>query len=310
MITTNQFQAIFPNCPEPKVLAAAVSAAMETYGVKTKVAKASLCGIWGNETGGMTQIGRENMRYSAERAFELFTKARDNPEITYDRCSTVPQDNGMRFASWIYGGLYGNGGESTRDGWLFRGGGITQVTFRGTYRPCGIDIGVDLEGNPDLIVTPKVASLSAVWFAAKYKPAILRYFNTGTEADFLAGGALVGWTNPHHTSVRLSYRARALSVLDGDSPIVNTPASRLLYVGVPNGSDIGELQERLGDHEWCGPRTGRDRRQVERNHRHPGAAEAAGTRRGDCHHRRDGMSDGHRSADRRATRRLRAGPQG
>lgn len=245
MLTLGQFRHVFPNASDAEAKAAAIAEAWAAFGVTTKAARAAFLGIWGNETGGMTTIGREDMRYSAERAFELFPKARAFPEVTRQRCSTVPVDRGRRFASWIYAGLYGNGDEASEDGWRYRGGGMTQTTFRSTYAASGKAIGVDLEANPDLITTPRAAALSAVWFGAVYKPAVLRYFTTGTDADFLAGGALVGWTNAHHTAVRLQYRARALEVLDGAEASEAPPPSRLLYLGVHSGADVGELQRLL-----------------------------------------------------------------
>lgn len=219
MITPAQVREIFPNASDPIACAAVIGAAWDRFGFTTKSARAAWCGVVGNETGGLRQIGREDMRYSAERAFELFPKARANPDVTRDRCASVPADKGRRFASWIYADLYGNGPEATEDGWRYRGGGMVQLTFRSSYRACGEAIGIDLEADPDLIVTPEAAALSSCWFMAVYKPAILRYFNAGTDGDFLAGAALVGWTNEHHTAVRMGFRAKALEVLDGAEPV-------------------------------------------------------------------------------------------
>lgn len=232
-LTPAQVSAIFPNAADPIAYAACIGAAWDRFGFTTKSARAAWCGVIGNETGGLRTIGREDMRYTFDRALQLFPKVANHPDAARSRLDTVPVDKGRRFASWIYADLYGNGPEATEDGWRFRGGGMVQLTFKSTYADCGRAIGIDLESNPDLIVTPEAAALSACWFMAVYKPAILRYFNTGDFGDFLAGGKLVGWTNEHHTKVRAAYRKAALDVLDGEAPLDVAAMQRALNVGEP-----------------------------------------------------------------------------
>lgn len=244
-LTLSQLKSICPSARDPEALVPAIVAAWDRFGFTTRQARAAWFGIVGNETGGLAQIGREDMRYSAERAFELFPKARQHPEVCRDRCSSVRMDKGRRFASWIYADLYGNGDEASEDGWDYRGGGMTQLTFRSAYASCGAAIDVDLVGDPELIVTPRVAALSSCWFMAAYKPQILRLFRTGGDADFLAGGRMVGWTTPEHTARRLAYRGEAMEVLDGDDMPMQGPVVRLLHRGVQPGPDVGALEAAL-----------------------------------------------------------------
>jgi len=53
------------------------------------------------------------------------------------------------------------------DGWAFHGRGIIQLTGRDLYTACGAALGVDFIGNPELLVQPKYAALSAGWFWGK-----------------------------------------------------------------------------------------------------------------------------------------------
>lgn len=53
------------------------------------------------------------------------------------------------------------------DGWRFRGRGLLQITGRTTYHDCWQSIAPDVDFErtfPDLLMTPKYAALSAVWF--------------------------------------------------------------------------------------------------------------------------------------------------
>lgn len=217
MFDADRLRAVFPNAANADELAPAISKAWDRFGIASKNARAGFLGITGNETGGYRTIGREDMRYSAERAFELFPKARANPDDTRDRCASVPQDRGKRFASWIYADLYGNGPESSQDGWNYRGGGMIQLTFRSAYAACTAATGVNLVASPDLIITPGPAALSAAWFISTYKPQILPLLDKPDGESFLEGAALVGWSDPAATQRRLEYRRRALALIDGDA---------------------------------------------------------------------------------------------
>lgn len=50
------------------------------------------------------------------------------------------------------------------DGYLYRGRGPIQLTGRGNYRRAGQALGLDLEGDPDLVATPTVGCRVAGWF--------------------------------------------------------------------------------------------------------------------------------------------------
>lgn len=234
MVTASQLSTVFPNAREPKVWADALNEAWEEFGIVSKNARAGFMGITGNETGGYVATRREDMRYSQTRAEEMFVKARKYPEVCRDRCASVPQDKGLRFASWIYADMYGNGKETTQDGWRFRGGGPIQLTFRSTYESAASAIDVDLVNNPDLIVEPRTGALAAAWFVTKYKPAILPLLNSDDEADFLKGAALVGWAEPAARERRLNYRRAALAVVKGTATLnVKALQRALMSAGFP-----------------------------------------------------------------------------
>lgn len=65
-------------------------------------------------------------------------------------------------ANLVYGGRYGN--NQNQDGWLYRGRGLKQVTFRSNYIACGKALNLPLEANPELLVVDENAARSAGWF--------------------------------------------------------------------------------------------------------------------------------------------------
>lgn len=65
----------------------------------------------------------------------------------------------------MYGSRADLGNVSQEDGYTYRGGGLLQFTGRANYRNYGNRIGVDLEGNPGLILDPEIgARLFVIYF--------------------------------------------------------------------------------------------------------------------------------------------------
>ena len=67
-------------------------------------------------------------------------------------------------ANMVYSARMGNGPAESGEGWKFRGRGLKQLTGKDNYARCGRDLGVDLVGNPDLLLEPTYAARSAGWF--------------------------------------------------------------------------------------------------------------------------------------------------
>lgn len=102
----------------------------------------------------------ENLNYSAEGLKKTFPKY--FPQTLSESYARQPE----KIASRVYGGRMGNGDESTKDGYKFRGRGYIQLTGKDNYIAFGKLINEDLVKNPDLVAT-KYPLLSAAWFFNK-----------------------------------------------------------------------------------------------------------------------------------------------
>lgn len=67
-------------------------------------------------------------------------------------------------ANTVYANRMGNGTIESGEGFLYRGRGLKQLTGKDNVTRCGQALGVDLVGNPDLLLEPEYAARSAGWF--------------------------------------------------------------------------------------------------------------------------------------------------
>jgi putative chitinase len=72
-------------------------------------------------------------------------------------------------ANAVYSNRMGNGNIESGEGFKFRGRGLKQLTGKDNHRQCSEGLGVDLVANPDMLLEPQYASLSAAWFWSKNK---------------------------------------------------------------------------------------------------------------------------------------------
>jgi putative chitinase len=111
-----------------------------------------------HESGQLTRLS-ENLNYSAKRLLQVWSGRFPTLEkaLVYER-------NPEKLACFVYARRLGNGDEASGDGWRYRGRGLIQLTGRGNYRAAAQGIGLPLEEQPELLVQPGPAALSAAWF--------------------------------------------------------------------------------------------------------------------------------------------------
>ncbi len=71
-----------------------------------------------------------------------------------------------KLANRAYAGKMGNGSEASGDGWRYRGKGAIHLTFKNQYKAAGEACKRPYVEQPDLLLEPADACLSAAWFWA------------------------------------------------------------------------------------------------------------------------------------------------
>lgn len=102
----------------------------------------------------------ENLNYSQDGLLKTFRKYfTPTQALAYAR---KPE----KIANRVYANRLGNGDEASGDGWKYRGRGAIQVTGKANYMKCSLYLFNDerLLTNPDKLLEPKYAILSACWY--------------------------------------------------------------------------------------------------------------------------------------------------
>lgn len=134
----------------------------EKYNIDTTKRQAAFIGQCMHESGGFKTL-EENLNYSAKALMTTWPSRFPTEELANQYAR-----NSEKIANKVYGGRMGNADESSGEGWKYRGRGIKQLTGKENYERCGSSLGVDLVNNPDLLLEPKYAALSAGWFWNKH----------------------------------------------------------------------------------------------------------------------------------------------
>lgn len=158
--------------------------ACKTYSITSPQRLAGFLSQIGHESAGLSTVV-ENLNYSTDALLKLFSRSR----ISLEDANRYGRKQGQRanqvmLANILYGGAFGVrnlGNTKVGDGWLFRGRGLKQLTGRYNYKVCGEALGVDLINNPDLLLLPEYAAMSAGWFWSSNK-----LNDLADEADVIA----------------------------------------------------------------------------------------------------------------------------
>lgn len=113
-----------------------------------------------HESGGFKAV-QENLNYSADGLMDIFKKYFPTKQLAEQY-----QRKPVLIASKVYGNRMGNGNESTKEGYKYRGRGYIQLTGKENYTAFGKAINEDIVNNPDKVAT-HYPLLSAAWFFTK-----------------------------------------------------------------------------------------------------------------------------------------------
>ena len=127
-----------------------------------------------HESGGYTMLS-ENLNYKAATLAACWPNRfavlgadkkpkKENGKLVPTAVANAIAGKPEIIANMVYANRMGNGTTESGEGWKYRGRGLKQLTGKFNYEKCGQALGVDLVGNPDLLLEPMYAARSAGWF--------------------------------------------------------------------------------------------------------------------------------------------------
>lgn len=152
----------------------AVIATCQEFEINTPQRIAGFLAQTSHESGGYTML-TENLNYKAATLAACWPNrfavlgadkkpVKENGKFVPTAVANSIAGKAELIANLVYSSRMGNGPAESGEGWKFRGRGLKQLTGKDNYNRCGNALGVDLVGNPDLLLEPMYAASSAGWF--------------------------------------------------------------------------------------------------------------------------------------------------
>jgi putative chitinase len=141
----------------PDAVIAQIPETAVKFNITTTLRLAHFLAQCDHESGGFKSV-YENLNYSADGLKKIFGKY--FPGILNESYAKQPE----KIASRVYGNRMGNGNESSKEGYKFRGRGFIQLTGKANYTNFTKFIGEDCISNPDLVSTKYPLASAAFFF--------------------------------------------------------------------------------------------------------------------------------------------------
>ena len=141
----------------PESVIAQIPDTAKKFNITNNLRLAHFLAQCGHESAGFKAVS-ENLNYSADGLKKIFGKY--FPGNLNESYARQPE----KIAARVYASRMGNGDESTKEGFKFRGRGYIQLTGKSNYTNFTKFIGEDCVANPDLVATKYPLASAAFFF--------------------------------------------------------------------------------------------------------------------------------------------------
>ena len=173
-MTPTSFNLVAAGVKDPAKWIDAVVSVCQEYEINTPQRIAAFIAQTSHESGGYTMLS-ENLNYRAATLAACWPNRfavlgpdkkpkKENGKLVPTAVANSIAGKPELIANMVYSSRMGNGPAESGEGWKYRGRGLKQLTGKDNYARCGHALGLDLIGNPDLLLEPMAAARSAGWF--------------------------------------------------------------------------------------------------------------------------------------------------
>lgn len=174
MITPLQLKTVFPQCHDPNAWCRIFAMELPAFEIDSPLRIAAWVAQCGYESQSFNTLresgayGRKIKLSDGRTSYDVYSEKRLMalwPHKFPTLESTQPYiQQPEALLNYVYAGVDGNGPPESRDGFIYRGGGLIQLTGRANYAQVGKALNLPLESLPKMIETPSVAARAAGYF--------------------------------------------------------------------------------------------------------------------------------------------------
>jgi putative chitinase len=161
-LLTKQLATAMPTLRAPRVWMSVLSEAVERFKIDSPACIATFLAQIAHESNECRNL-EEDLRYTAEALLQMW------PQYFPTLAAAQPYErNPEKLANYVYANRMGNGPPESCDGYRYRGRGLIRIVGRANYASAGAALGIDLERQPESLLEPRNAALSAAWVWQKF----------------------------------------------------------------------------------------------------------------------------------------------
>ena len=156
-LSAKQLAAAMPTLRAPRVWLSVFNEAMERFEIASSAHIAAFLAEVAHASKECRYL-EDDLRYPAEALMRMW------PQHFPTLATARPYErNPERLANFVYSNRLGNGPPESCDGYRYRGRGLIRIIGRANYASASAALEVDLERQPETLLEPCTAAMSAAW---------------------------------------------------------------------------------------------------------------------------------------------------